>query len=189
MSNHLVRILVAIDHGIAFIERAALGIGVLGMTFVSIANVFMRNVFDRSLAFAGEINMAFIILVTFLGVGFAARQGRHIRMTAIYDQLGRRARKLLMIVMSLVTAGLLFVLAWYAARYALSTAAIGSVTPALRIPLAFIYAAAPVGLALGGVQYVLTVARNLLERDVYISFTHKDEYEDAADVETGAQRI
>jgi len=178
MAGHIERILSATDRSIAFIERVVLAAGVLGMTTTSVANVVMRNVFDSSLAFAGEINMAFIVMVTFIGVGYAAREGRHIRMTALYDQFGRRARKALMIIMAAVTAALLFALAVYAARYATGTWRIGSVTPALRIPLALIYAFAPIGLALGGVQYVLTVIRNLLEKEVYVSFTQVDEYRD-----------
>lgn len=179
MAGRTVRILGALDRGIAIIERTALGIGVLGMTITSVTNVIMRNVFERSLAFAGEINMAFIVMVTFIGVGYAAREGRHIRMTAIYDQFGNRVRKALMVIMAFTTAVLLFVLAWYAAQYAMSTWRVGSVTPSLRIPLGLIYAVAPLGLALGGIQYVLTLLRNLVEKDVYISFTHVDEYHES----------
>ena len=179
MATNVVRILGAVDRAVAFLERAALGVGVLGMTIVSVANVIMRNGFDRSLAFAGEVNMAFIVMVTFVGVGYAAREGRHIRMTALYDQLGQRARKILMLVMCVVTAALLFVLAWYAARYAVGTWSVGSITPALRIPLGAIYGFAPLGLALGGIQYVLTAIRNLLEGEVYISFTQIDEYHES----------
>lgn len=175
----MVRILGIIDRSVAFIERTALGIGVLGMTITSVANVIMRNVFERSLASAGEINMAFIVMITFIGVGYAAREGRHIRMTAIYDQFGNSVRKALMLIMALATALLLFVLAWYAMQYAISTWRIGSVTPSLRIPLGLIYAFAPIGLALGGVQYVLTLLRNLVEKDVYISFAHVDEYHES----------
>lgn len=187
MVDSLVRILASIDRGIAWLERAALAIGVLGMTLISVANVLMRNLANASLAFANEVNMALIILVTFLGVGFAARQGRHIRMTALYDQLGKRTRKAFMIVMSLVTAALLFILAFHAARYTVSTWQIGSVTPALRIPLGAIYAVAPVGLALGGVQYLLTALRNFTADAVHESFTREEAYDDGAD--TGPTRI
>lgn len=179
MAGNTVRILATIDRSVALFERAALGIGVLGMTITSVANVIMRNMFDRSLAFAGEVNMAFIVMVTFVGVGYAAREGRHIRMTAIYDQFGSRVRKVLMVSMAFTTAMLLFVLGWYAMQYAMSTWRVGSVTPSLRIPLGLIYAFAPLGLALGGIQYVLTLLRNLVEKDVYISFTHVDEYHES----------
>lgn len=179
MMKNVVRILQAVDTGIAWLEKAALGIGVLGMTSVSIANVFMRNVMGQSLTFANELNQALIILVTFLGVGFAARQGRHIRMTAIFDQLGRLPRKITMMVIAASTAALLFTLAWYSLDYALQTRNTGGVTPSLQVPLWTIYAVAPIGLTMGGIQYVMTLLRNLVSHDVYISFTHTDEYEDA----------
>lgn len=179
MLKKLVLTLRAVDNGFAMLEKFALGAGVLGMTLVSVANVFMRNVLGESLTFADELNQALIILVTFLGVGYAARQGRHIRMTAIFDQLGRLPRKLMMLFISASTALLLFLLAWYSLDYALHTFHTGAVTASLRMPLWPVYAVAPLGLTVGGIQYVLTFIRNLAEHDVYISFTHKDEYEDA----------
>lgn len=181
MMKTTVRILRLIDNSIAWIEKTALAIGVLGMTSISIANVFMRNLAGHSLVFADELNQMLIIAVTFLGVGYAARQGRHIRMTAIFDQLGHGARKTMMILITLFTAALLFVLAWYSLDYVAHTRLMNSVTPALQIPLYLIYAVVPAGLTLGGVQYLLAAVRNIVEKDVYLSFTHKDEYEAAGE--------
>lgn len=189
MTSRLVRILRAGDNGIAAIERALLAVGVLGMTGVSVGNVLMRNLFDASLVFADEINQILIILITFAGIGYAARQGRHIRMTALYDQFGRRARKLLMVTITLLTAALLFVLAWYSLQYVVHVERTNAVTPALRIPVYLSYAVAPIGLVLGGLQYLLAAARNLLERDVYISFAHTDGYEEETEAESTARRI
>lgn len=182
MLNFAVRILKGVDSGVAWIERVALAIGVLGMTLVSVANVFMRNVLGESLTFADELNQMLIILVTFLGVGYAARAGRHIRMTAIYDQLPDQVRRISMIIIAFTTAGLLFYLAWYSLDYVVHVRNSNSVTPSLQIPMYLIYTVVPVGLALGGLQYLLTAVRNLISRDVYVSFVRKDEYEDASDI-------
>ncbi len=60
----------------------------------TIANVIGRFVLGESLFFTGEVNRILIIMITFAGIGYAARHGRHIRMSAIYDALpvgGRRA--------------------------------------------------------------------------------------------------
>jgi TRAP-type C4-dicarboxylate transport system permease small subunit len=183
------RILDVIDRGIAAIERSALIAGVLGMTGISIANVIMRNVFDASLVFTDEINQAFIVIVTFLGIGYAARLGRHIRMTALYDAFSRPARKMLMIAIALTTALLLLTLAWYALQYVQHVQRMNAVTPALQIPLYLIYAVVPAGLALGAVQYLLAAARNLFEHEVYVSFRHTDGYEEAAESEPTGRSI
>lgn len=189
MTSRLVRILQASDNGIAAVERTLLSIGVLGMTGVSVGNVLMRNLFGASLVFADEVNQILIILITFTGIGFAARQGRHIRMTALYDQFGRRLRKLLMITIALLTAALLFTLSWYSLQYVLHVEQTNAVTPALRIPIYLSYAVAPIGLLLGAVQYLLAATRNLLEREVYISFAHTDGYEEETEAESTARRI
>ncbi|MDZ7645552.1 MAG: TRAP transporter small permease [Woeseiaceae bacterium] len=186
MQHALIRALRTLDTVITAIEKWSLAAGVLGMTAVSVANVFMRNVLGESLVFADEVNQALIILVTFIGVGYAAREGRHIRMTAIYDQLGLRARKTMMIIIATVTALLLFALAAWSTSYVAHVQRVSQVTPALGIPLYLVYLVAPVGLTLGGIQYLMTAVRNLVADEVYVSFDRKDEY-GAGEEEIGGQ--
>lgn len=181
MMKYLVRILRGLDDGVAWVEAFALAVGILGMTLVSVANVFMRNVLGESLTFADEINQMLIILVTFLGVGYAARAGRHIRMTAIYDQFPATVRRIMMTVIAFTTSALLAMLTGYSLDYVMHVHDSNSVTPSLQIPLYLIYTVVPVGLALGALQYFLTGVRNIVSTDVYVSFSLKDEYEDATD--------
>lgn len=174
----LLRALQRLDRGIEFIERVVLAGSVLLMAAVTITNVIGRNVFDHSLIFADEFNQILIILTTFMGIGYGVRHGRHIRMTAVHDQLQGLPRKILMVIVSLGTAALMFVLAWYALAYVEKTYQIGSVTPAMQIPLYLVYMWAPVGFVLGGIQYLLAAVRNLTSPGVHLSFQKEDEYED-----------
>jgi len=170
-----------LDRGIVWFEAAVLSGGVLAMAAVSIANVVGRELLGNSLAFADELNQAVMVLITFIGIGFGVRRARHIRMSALYDQLSGRARKILVVVISLATAMLLLALAWFAVQYALHVWQSGSVTPALRIPLYTIYLWVPVGFTLGAIQYLLAVWRNLTDDDTWLSFTERDEYEAPGD--------
>lgn len=160
------------------VEEAVLAWGILVIAAMTIGNALSRTVLGASLAFAEEISQFFIILVTFLGLSYAAGRGRHIRMSALYDQLPARPRKALMVTIAAATAVLMFAMAWYSVRYVASVYAHGAVSPVLRVPLFWIYAAAPVGFALAGVQYVLTAVRNLVEEDIYLSWESRDEYEE-----------
>lgn len=178
------RALSLLDAGIARFEAAVLSGGVMAMALVTIANVTGRNVFGHSLAFADEVNQALLVLITFIGIGYAARRARHIRMSALYDQLGGRPRKVLIVLVSVGTALLLSALTWFAAQYAWQVHQLGGVTPALRIPLYLIYAWVPVGLALGAVQYVLAAWRNLVSTDTWLSYSERDEYKSVG--ESGA---
>lgn len=179
-------VLAGVDRAVAGFERAVLIVGVLGMAAVNIANVFARNVLGESLPFAEELSQILTVLVTFVGIGYGARHGRHIRMSALYDQLRGRARKAGMLVVTFGTAALLFLFAFYAAGYVETQWTIGRVTPALRIPLYAIYAWVPVGLALGGLQYLLAGVRNLASSGVWLSFDREERYESAEEAAEGS---
>lgn len=183
----LPRVFKAIDNGVAWFEAAVLSVGILAMAAVSIVNVLGRNLLGQSLPFADELSQSLLVLITFIGVGYAARQARHIRMSAIYDLLGGRVRKFLMVTIAAATAALLSALAWFGAQYAWHIYELGSVTPALRIPLYLIYLWVPVGLALGALQYLLTVWRNLTSRQTWLSFSERDEYEPVG--ESGSSEV
>lgn len=76
-----------IDEIIAKVEAFMLAVGVILMAINTCVNVIARYVFGEGLFFSGEINRILIILITFAGIGYAARHGRHIRMSAIYDAI------------------------------------------------------------------------------------------------------
>jgi TRAP-type C4-dicarboxylate transport system permease small subunit len=53
-----------------------------------------------------------------------------------------------------------------------------TVSPALQVPLYIVYSAAPIGLALAGIQYALAAVRNCTDAEVFLSYEQRDEYED-----------
>jgi C4-dicarboxylate transporter, DctQ subunit len=177
-TNIVLRWLNRVDHGIAIVESYVLAWGVILMAINSVANVVGRFVFSHSLYFTNELNEFLIVLITFVGLGYAARKGRHIRMSAIYDQLPDLGKKVLMILIAAVTGAVMFVLAWYSYEYVSRVARLGRVTPALQLPLYITYLWIPLGFAITGIQYWLTVLRNLTARDVYISWEQVDVYEE-----------
>lgn len=166
-----------IDSIIARIEAVMLAVGVLLMAGNTIANVVGRFVFQSSLFFSEELNRILIILITFAGISYAARQGRHIRMSAIFDTLPGPARKVLMIIIAAITAAFMFALCWYSISYIDAQAGRGRVLPALQIPVWWTLLWVPVGFFLTGAQYVLTVIKNIVEKDIYLSTNILEGYE------------
>jgi len=167
-----------IDRTIARIEAEMLSVGVLLMAVNTIANVVGRFVFAESLYFSEELNRILIILITFAGISYAARQGRHIRMSAIYDALPPPARKGMMVVIALTTAVFMFGLCWYSISYIATQMGRGRVLPALQIPVWITLVWAPVGFFMTGMQYTLTAIKNLLSRDIYLSTSVLEGYGD-----------
>ncbi|HEY9021731.1 MAG: TRAP transporter small permease [Paracoccaceae bacterium] len=158
-----------IDNTIARIEAILLATGVLLLAANTIANVLGRFVFQNSIFFSEELNRVLIIMITFAGISYAARHGRHIRMSALFDALPPRPRKMMMVVISLVSGVIMLALAWYALHYIQTQAGRGRVLPALQIPVWWTLVWVPVGFFMTGAQYLLTALKNLLEKDIYLS--------------------
>jgi TRAP-type C4-dicarboxylate transport system permease small subunit len=173
-------ILQRIDHGIGRLEALILSWGILIMAINTIANVLGRYVFSQSIYFSEELNEFLMVIVTFMGLSYATRKGIHIRMSALYDALPDKARKIMMILIAITTAVMMAVLTWYAFEYVQKVAMRGRVTPALQFPLYLTYIWVIIGFAVTTVQYVLTALRNLDLSDdtVYVSFNEIDSYDD-----------
>jgi len=180
-SRGVTGILDAIDSVIARMEEFIMATGVIMMAINTITNVISRFVFNHSIIFAEELNSVFILLVTFAGVGYAARHGRHIRMSAIYDHMPDKIRKLLMIVITAVTAFFMLFLAYYAVQYILSIQSKGRIMPALGVQVYLVYLWVPVGFFVTGVQYALTMIKNIREEEIYLSTDLREQ--DAHEIE------
>jgi len=167
-----------IDSIISRFESFALSAGVLIMAFGTCANVVGRFGFGYSFFFLEELNRALIVLITFAGIGYAARHGRHIRMSAIYDSLPFVGRKGLMIVIAIVTSVAMLMLCYFSVVYIASVKESGRVLPSMQIEVWWIYIWAPLGFAVTGIQYLLTAIKNITEKDVYLSTDVLEGYED-----------
>ncbi len=161
-------------------EIFALSSGIILMALIAIANVFGRYIFNQSIYFAEELISFLVILITFFGLGYVTRKGRHIRMSAFYDQLTPRYKRYTYIFISVVSAMVMFLLAWYAYEYISKVAERGKVTPSLRFPLWISYIWVFIGFVVTGLQYVMTVFANLNARDddIYLSPSTLDTYDD-----------
>jgi TRAP-type C4-dicarboxylate transport system permease small subunit len=123
--------------------------------------------------------MIFIVIVTFAGLSYAARNGRHIRMSAIYDALPTKIRKVFMIFISLITSIFMFILAKYSYGYIVEVYESGRILPAIGIPVFYVYLWVPIGFTVTGLQYFFTVIKNIREDDVFLSTKVRDGYSDS----------
>lgn len=177
--NPLFKAIDFLDFALGKFEEFMLAVGVIGMALVTIWAVIARFVFNDALTVTDELNMILIIVVTFAGLSYAARNARHIRMSAIYDAMPAKVRKVLMIIITTITALFMFTLAYYSYAYIAEVYASGRSLPALGIPAYVIYLWVPIGFAVTGVQYSFTMIKNIRQKDVYLSTKVKDGYTQA----------
>lgn len=172
-----------IDVAIARVEAVLLAVGVLLMAVNTMANVVGRYLLGQSIFFSEELNQALIILITFAGISYAARHGRHIRMSAFFDATKPALRKPLMVLIAVVTSAAMFLLAWYALDYVMAQASRGRLLPALQIPVWWIIVWAPLGFFLTGLQYALTAIKNIIHEDIWLSTSTLEGYDDTSEEE------
>lgn len=176
--NLVKRVFLKIDPVLLHIEEYILSYGIIILAILLIGNVLSRVIFNYSWQFVEEIAQAIVVFVTFLGLGYCVRKARHIRMTAIYDLLGDRVRKVFIIVISAVTGATMLVLAYWSALYAINTYQMGNVSSSLRIPMYLIYMWVPIGFFMAAIEYALTIYKNLKAEGVYLSIEMPDIYEE-----------
>lgn len=164
-----IRILDKADSYISKFEEIVMAVGVIIMALNTIANVVSRFIFNHSIIFTEELNSILILLVTFAGIGYAARHGRHIRMSAIYDAMPDKIRKFMMIVITLVTGLCMLLLAYFSVEYIVSMSSKGRIMPALGVPVYLTYVWVPIGFFITGVQYILTFIKNLSSKEIYLA--------------------
>ncbi len=152
------------------LEKLIIGSGVMLMMINSVSNAIGRYVFDKSIYFSEELNQFLIVWITFVGFAYAIRKGRNIRMTAVYDSMSHRTKKILTIIIAISTSILLFYLSYNAVFYIQELKEIRRLSSALQFPVYIVYAIIPVGLFMSGVQYLISFMMNITHKEIYISY-------------------
>lgn len=123
------------------------------MVVLVIGNVFCRYVLNFSLVWAEEVSQYLMVWVAFLGAGLALRQGRHVAVEMLQEQLPSGARRGLR--WGLLAAVLAFLVATTVLGCMFAWFARDMETPVLNISMAIPYAAVPIGCALLAIHLVL----------------------------------
>ena len=173
--------LVAFSHkvGIAvdWFEVSILSLGVFLLAVLLIANVVARNFF-RSIHYAEEVSMVLVLFITFVGVSYAVRKARHIRMGAIFDAMNPRVQKIMLFIIAGYSAAVMFLMAYYSYEYMMTALVTMQVTPSLRLPYWTTVVIVVIGFASAGIQYIRTIVKNITEKDVWLSPEQQSEYEE-----------
>ncbi|MCF7454302.1 TRAP transporter small permease [Vibrio sp. A1-1] len=151
------------------IETTILISGILLIMINSVSNAIGRYFFSKSLYFTEELNQFLIVFITFAGFSYAVRQGRNIRMTALYDPLSKSKKKCLMILISFCSGLLMAYLCYLSTMYVLDIKALNKVSPALIMPVYYVYIIIPVSLGIASLQYFGTTYVNVTHEEVYVS--------------------
>ena len=177
MIDSFLLVLSWLDRTLGVIERVIIGGCILAMALLMSGHVVGQTLFDEGIPGTYEVVKMLIVILTFVGLGYAARHARHIRMSAIYEQLNGKARKGLQMLICLGTAVLMFYFAWKSGQYVFDIQERGRVSASLQVPMWLVYLSLPAGFSMAGIQYLLTFTRNAVSPGVWRSFNEEESYE------------
>lgn len=110
-----------------------------------------------------------MIVSTFMGISYGAKRARHISMSAVFDLVPERMKKIFILIISAFTSATMFYLAYLATLYTHKVYALGRVSPALRVPMWLFIIFVPIGYITAGIQYARNFHKNLTAKEVYLS--------------------
>lgn len=130
---------------------------ILTATLVAIAQVIARYVFNNSLYWSEEVILYALITMSFLTMGMGVRYASHISVEALYAFVSPRAARSLQIAAACLGVIFAAVLIWYGGKLVVNTARMGQLSPALRIPVGYIYCVIPVSGGFMVLRYLLVL--------------------------------
>ena len=120
----------------------------------TIAQVVMRYIFNYSFTWSEELSIALFAYIGFIGIGIAYSQNRHLYVDALVTILPKTIRKIVDSIALVLTMIFLIVVIFQIFKVMVASSKVGLTTPALLIPLVYIYISIPVGCLLFLIQVV-----------------------------------
>ncbi|HEY4541460.1 MAG TPA: TRAP transporter small permease [Noviherbaspirillum sp.] len=151
--------LAAISRLIDRIEGFAMVVLILTATIVAVVQVAARYVFNNSLYWSEELILYALISMSFLAASMGVRHSAHISVEAVFAFVGPRTARVLKLVSAVLGMVFAGALAYYGWVLFSNTNDMGQLSPAMQIPVAYIYLTIPISAVLMFVRYLEQAVR------------------------------
>lgn len=134
----------AINRVIDWIENVAMTILMFVATVVAIVQVIARYVFSNSLYWSEETILYALIAMSFVTASMGVRYGVHISVEVLQAFLAPKLARFFRLIASIL--GVIFAasLIYYGWRLFVNTNNMGQLSPAMQIPVAYVYLVIPI---------------------------------------------
>ena len=142
------------------------GVAVVVMTLIMTYGVVVRYVFNAPVSFIDEVATYLLVIVIFLGAGYALQRGAHVRIDIVVSRLGSRSRLWIRAITWPIGAAYLAFVTYETWRYFFVTVQLGrTALTMMKLPLWIPMLAIPVGFSI-----LLAVGIRLAIRDYHTLF-------------------
>ena len=149
-----------IMNALGYVESAMQVIIGIVITVVAFANVLARYVFHSKLAYTQELVVNIFVLMIMCGCALCARDGGLISLSLVFDSVGKKGKKIMSVIFTVVNIAFYCVLGWTGLEKALNLFDKGKLTASLLIPEGLFMLAIPIGcvlLVLHTIEYMVDI--------------------------------
>ncbi|WP_078553440.1 TRAP transporter small permease [Bacillus alkalicellulosilyticus] len=135
------------------------------MVVVIFLQVFMRYVMENSLSWSEELARFCFIWLVYIGISYGVKKQRHIKVDALLLLFKEKGKLVFNIISNLLFLAFAIFVVFYGYDMSQKLLQFGQTSPALKIPMGFVYLAAPVGMALTSIrliQHLIKQSKTLL---------------------------
>ena len=105
-----------IGRSLRFVESSLLVGSLFTMILLTVLQIMLRNFFSFSISWVEPLNQHLVLVIAFLGAMVAGRKGEHIAFDVVQHYLPNRFKKVVMLLGSILSAGVCFYLAYLTAN-------------------------------------------------------------------------
>ncbi len=126
----------------------------MAMSAIIILQVFFRFVVKGSLPWSEEASRYLLVWTAFIGGAYGVRRGAHIGIEAFALLLPKKAQKVLTLFINIVSLFICVLVCKYGFEIVSTQLASGQLSPAMRIPMGYVYSAIPIGMIFFIIRYI-----------------------------------
>ena len=141
--------------------------GVFAMTGILILQVFCRYVLDASLSWSEELSRYLMIWTAMLGAVAVLDETDFVSFRWIVNLMSTRVQNIVRVFMILSSLVFLCVMQWYGTKLAIHN--MKQLSPALYMPIGWVYAAMPAGCFLIAIRLIIEIFKKPERHELRVS--------------------
>ncbi|WP_041089349.1 TRAP transporter small permease [Jeotgalibacillus soli] len=134
------------------------------MTLTIIAQVICRTFLGFSIYWSEELARYCLIWITFIGAAIAYRNADLAVLDLLDQKISGKSKWIYKLIIQLIVANFIFVCIYYGFKQATSPSTVNVVSPALRLPMQYIYLSVPVAFSIMFIHWIRSVIEIITNR-------------------------
>lgn len=131
------------------------------MSIIIFVQVIMRYAFQNSLVWSEELARYLFVWLVYFAVSYTARREKHIRIDAAINIYPKKSRPYIEILSEIIVLAFSVFIAVTAVTVFHKITWSGQLSPAMRIPMQFVYAAPLIGFVLTAIRQIQCILRRI----------------------------